>query len=99
MPKEYINNRWYGQKATQYLEDADGKQIESQVSVSDAAVKVGWSKSNDGGGLVEVAVVLLRSGVGNPDMGAEHSHMDRDGINRLIRTLRKARDAAFGADA
>jgi hypothetical protein len=25
--------------------------------------------------------------------------LDRDGINRLIRTLRKARDAAFGADA
>lgn len=25
--------------------------------------------------------------------------LDRDGINRLIRLLRKARDAAFGADA
>jgi len=24
---------------------------------------------------------------------------DRDGLNRLIRVLRKARDAAFGADA
>lgn len=26
-------------------------------------------------------------------------HLDRHGINRLIRTLRKARDQAFGADA
>ena len=25
--------------------------------------------------------------------------LDRDQVNRLIRTLRKARDAAFGADA
>jgi hypothetical protein len=25
--------------------------------------------------------------------------MDRDGINRLIRLLRKARDSAYGADA
>ena len=25
--------------------------------------------------------------------------LDRDGLNRLIRVLRKARDAAFGADA
>lgn len=28
-----------------------------------------------------------------------HVTLDRDGINRAIRALRKARDAAFGADA
>lgn len=27
------------------------------------------------------------------------SHLNRDGCNRLIRLVRKARDAAFGADA
>lgn len=27
------------------------------------------------------------------------SSLDRDGINRLIRLLRKARDSAYGADA
>lgn len=28
-----------------------------------------------------------------------HVTLDRDGVNRAIRALRKARDAAFGADA
>lgn len=28
-----------------------------------------------------------------------YCHLDRAGVNRLIRTLRKARDAAYGADA
>lgn len=28
-----------------------------------------------------------------------HVTLDRDGINRLIRALRRARDSAFGADA
>lgn len=28
-----------------------------------------------------------------------HVHLDRAGINRMIRALRKARDYAFGADA
>lgn len=27
------------------------------------------------------------------------AHLDREGVNRLIRTLRRARDQAFGADA
>jgi hypothetical protein len=31
--------------------------------------------------------------------GGWFADLDRSGINRLIRTLRKARDAAFGADA
>lgn len=36
------------------------------------------------------------------DMGiddAQYAGLDRPGVNRLIRLLRKARDAAFGADA
>lgn len=28
-----------------------------------------------------------------------HTTLDREGINRLIRSLRKARDAAYGTDA
>lgn len=58
--------------------------------------EVGWSNV----GFVQVAT---RGGGDydeqvNPRPGV-YADLDRDQINRLIRTLRKARDAAFGADA
>ena len=30
---------------------------------------------------------------------AQYAYLDRDGVNRMIRVLRRARDQAFGADA
>lgn len=38
-------------------------------------------------------------GVTNQDGEKLHAEMTRSEINRLIRTLRRARDGAFGADA
>jgi len=35
---------------------------------------------------------------GEPTWESQHVELDRDQINRLIRTLREARDAAFGRD-
>ena len=88
MPKEYINNRYYGQTA---LSDT------GPVALDDSAIKVGWTKDREH---VEVAVVSHRDlATGEPDADAWHSQFDRAGINRLIRTLRKARDEAFGSDA
>jgi len=106
MPKEYINNRWYGQTARSHAGCSDQGEPHcppsctgAEVAISEAAVKVGWSKKGLVDGYVQVAVILDRGGVADPDVYAEHSQMDRDGINHLIRTLRRARDAAFGADA
>ena len=82
MPKEYINNRYFGQ-------DVDGAPID------ESAVKVGWSREAEH---VEVAVIR-DYGLGGDGSGDWHAQMDRAGLNRLIRALRKARDAAFGADA
>ncbi len=71
-------------------------------------VQVGWER---GGSYVEIATVQPGGQVAfkDPDTGdflpASQADpgffmtIDRDGINRLIRTLRRARDAAFGADA
>lgn len=57
-------------------------------------VHVGWARER----YVEVGV-----GVFSPstEIGSEshYTSLDREGINRLIRSLRKARDAAFGSDA
>lgn len=47
---------------------------------------------------VQIATV----NTGEPEMAEVrgwHADLDREGINRLIRTLRKARDQAYGADA
>lgn len=60
--------------------------------------RIGWSRET---GHVELATVRddsqkLEPG---PEANGWFMQLDRDGINRLIRTLRKARDQAFGADA
>lgn len=105
MPKEYINNRWYGQTARSH-EDCDTKGEDHcppdctgsrLVALDDSAVKVGWSKDTEH---VEIAIIQDRDREdgGVPDEDAWHSQMNRNGINRLIRILRRARDDAFGKD-
>lgn len=100
MPKQYIDNRFYGQSARQLDFDEDGKEIGSHmVPLDDSAVKVGWTKDHEH---VEIAIVKNRDrATGEPpaDSEAWHSQFDRAGLNRLIRALRKARDDAFGSDA
>jgi hypothetical protein len=104
MPKEYINNRYYGQSGRSH-ENCDTKGEphcppdcagSSLVALDDSAVKVGWSKDLEH---VEIAVIHHRDGAGDGDPNCWHSQFDRDGINTLIRTLRKARDAAYGSYA
>lgn len=106
MPKEYINNRYYGESVRTH-EGCDKKGEphcppdcpgSALVALDDSAIKVGWTKDC---AHVEIAIVKNRDRATGeaPDSDAWHSQMDRAGLNRLIRTLRKARDAAFGADA
>lgn len=105
MPKEYINNRYYGQSARTHdgcdtkgephcPPDCPGSKL---VALDDSAVKIGWTKDF---GHVEIAVVRERDRATDeaPDAEAWHAQFDRDGLNRLIRTLRKARDDAYGRD-
>lgn len=56
---------------------------------------VGWSPDQ----FVEVGIDTTRNGSRDPGSGGQYATFDRQGINRLIRTLRKARDAAYGSDA
>lgn len=61
---------------------------------SDFSVEVYWGRDS----FVQVATVNS----GEPafaEVRGWHADLDREGINRLIRTLRKARDQAYGADA
>lgn len=110
MPKEMIEGAWFGKYARSHdtcthgsdWGDCPGK----EVPLDSSAVKVGWSKE---AGHVEMAVVQCIDGVFvehgfqagdyedvNPP---QYIQLDRRGINRLIRQLRKARDDAYGKDA
>ena len=101
MPKEYINNRYYGQHARSHELCEAGPEHEADclgqpVALDDSAVKVGWTKDL---AHVEIAVIHHRDGAAEHDPNCWHSQFDRDGLNRLIKVLRKARDDAFGKDA
>lgn len=56
-------------------------------------VNVGWSLGGD----VQVATVDDSEPLGTVKSGL-YVTLDRDGINRLIKALRKARDQAYGKD-
>jgi hypothetical protein len=60
-------------------------------------VEIGWTRN-----LPDVSMASINDSVGegpwDPARGW-FAHLDREGVNRLIRSLRKARDQAFGADA
>lgn len=63
-------------------------------------VRVGWTPGREH---VEVATVMPNEHVRLPEPTLEQSNgwfvqLDRTGINELIRTLRQARDKAYGRD-
>lgn len=108
MPKEIT----YSNSDPVFLKTADGHEYaegspEATQAVKDQysqpgpgpkwrqrGVHVGWTRGN----FVEVGVASFDVSKEQPADGA-FIHLDRDAINRVIRSLRKARDAAYGADA
>jgi hypothetical protein len=90
MPKEIINSAYYGQE----VRDANTGETHPAESTH---FHVGWSKD---GNQVEVAVInsLVKSEHPGDTSAGWFMQVDREGCNRAIRALRKARDAAFGRD-
>jgi hypothetical protein len=92
MPKETIHSRYDGQTVT--VMDADGK--ERKETLVEPFLQIGWTREGE-----HVEVASRQGG----DFDGDHNRpgffvqLDRNGINRLIRLLRKARDTAYGADA
>lgn len=67
------------------------------VAIDGMRVEVGWEAGKD----VQIATTNAHSMLelnGEPFNGW-FGTLDREGCNRLIRSVRKARDAAFGVDA
>lgn len=88
MPKEVIHDQFEGSRYT----EIGGAQIEHVPPF----LQIGWDRT------VSNVNIGTRQGGDFPDDTERPGffvNLDRAGINNLIRTLRKARDAAFGADA
>ena len=85
MPKEFI----YDQDLADYDDISDTYQV-----------RVGWSKET---GAVQIATlsdlkVPVERAKGVVDGNGFYVNLNRQGINDLIRVLRKARDQAYGKD-
>jgi hypothetical protein len=98
MPKEIIHSRYEGHSSR--VLDADGQWVENDPSrvTPEPFLTVGWGRESE-----HVQIATLAGGdydeVGGNARPGLYVQLDRAGINRLIRSLRKARDAAFGSDA
>lgn len=75
----------------------DARQGTKHDSFTTHFAKVGWDREL---GLVDIAT-LEGGDVDEPTRARKgyFVQLDRDGVNQLIRTLRRARDAAYGSDA
>lgn len=90
MPKEYIDSMDHGR----YVHfDGEDRGKPPTHLMDNHSIKVGWSKE---GMHVGLAIVDTEKDVDGFD--AQHINLDRQGLNRLIRFLRRARDDAFGKD-
>jgi len=92
MPKEVIHSRYDGKTVTEMTEDGKSQ----QVTLVEPFLHVGWDREAEHVEIATRAGGDFKSDFDRPGLFVQ---MDRSGLNRLIRTLRKARDAAFGADA
>lgn len=81
-----------GEHPVSDLPEGDGQ------TVYQRAVVVRWTKSQaPRSDYLEVGVAKVRT-ADNFEVDAHYLDLDRAGVNRLIRSLRKARDDAFGRD-
>lgn len=84
MPKETVEGRWFGKPP----KDATTGAL---LPADNSVVSVAWGRNRD------ATIGVIKD---NEVTGAQcWVDLDRDGINRLIRSLRKARDQAYGQDA
>ena len=114
MPKEKINFPRVGQPIDwipQLGEDQPGawaegvpEPVPTSVVSDDAQVQVGWHKDSYVQVSIEGHVSYFRFAAENPDGDTSERStvytppLSREEINKMIRTLRRARDQVFGRD-
>lgn len=105
MPKEYIHSENHGRLVPFLIDGSDAAEGRTEMREMDHdSIKLSWDKEH---GQVILAVLDFEK---DPDgLGplssddkdrppVKHISLDRQGVNRLIRFLRRARDDAFGRD-
>lgn len=104
MPREFFNHahsdpNWDGPKVTVGWDRHPDVQIGVVVHRENAIAYLGDALAEvDITDEQRTAVIEALTQPEAPIFGW-HTSQDRSGLNRLIKTLRRARDAAFGADA
>lgn len=97
MPKEKIFDEWNDLRHLQihvgWSKDDESVQVSTVNTLADKARRESNPQRSDW----DTAGVPEYAGPSDPD--GYYVCLDRNSINRLIRTLRRARDQAFGADA
>jgi hypothetical protein len=81
---------------SEYIDDSREEQCQQGFRT-----KVNWSKREVPGGSVQIGTLgppETQLKAENPASNGWFVDLDRAGLNRLIRTLRKARDDAYGRD-
>jgi hypothetical protein len=94
MPKEYINSRDFDRRYP--LVNPDGSPSGEMSKPDYTSARVTWARNDNHVGICLVDYDKDPDGM---DEAVKFLNLDRSGCNRLIQTLRRARDAAFGADA
>lgn len=92
MPKEVIRSTDMSSK----LEvDEETGTVSGSIERSPMQAELGWSREAE---YVQLGTVTTDESVEWDERGY-FVQLDREGINRLIRSLRRARDQVFGKDA
>lgn len=94
MPKEYINCQDFDRRYP--LVNPDGSPSGEMSQPDYTAGRVTWSREGEH---VALSIVDFEKDPDGMAEGVQYLNLNRAGINRLIQTLRRARDSAFGADA
>jgi hypothetical protein len=88
MPKEYTHSTDFAR----VFKDPDGKSF----PVDYTSAKVSWDRQSEN---VSLSIIDYEKDPDGMDEAVKYLNLSRTGINRLITTLRRARDSAFGKDA
>lgn len=95
MPKETFNDAHHGRTVS--VKNATDEDWHDEALVNQPFLTVSWNRDH---GIVQLAT---REGgdidESKRERGGYFVDVDRSTVNGLIRTLRRARDQAFGADA
>jgi hypothetical protein len=89
MPKEWIHSMDHGRSVPIV---GDGEEV-TLHKMDDDAIKLGWTKEG-----MHVGLAIVDTEKDPEGFESRHINLDRAGINRLIRFLRRARDDAYGRD-